>query len=528
MAAMTRVCKCGSQTRGQQGKYSTEEMIPMTLMTQPQTLNVEYEELIARADELAATIPGPPAYSPTAPCRLEMVRAAAKQLALSADNTRLYLGVGERERLRLAESLRNAAKAYEEADGGAAEAITNGTSVGAPASRLAGSNLDVVALTATRSAEAPDEAVYYPVKDAAIRISETDEGAAFEGFVGDWTAYQRTLLEAAYRFRPFQYWRGEAAYAVEDSFDQQRSWLYRMADICEQMATQARNVASTQRWALPEHPTLADLEKLDYAWYQAQLPEWSWKWPDMKPRLQQRYVELQQKSEEVLAEYRTRAALPLPPINPPKPPAAHYIAPPPPPRPDPRPWPEPEPAPEPNPDPRPGNPKSEEQGPGDEMPYLNNPYDGLPVDGGLPNPTGMPIVPSAGVPRMPNASKLTGALPGAPGLPTASGPKPASFGGGIVGGVPSMPLQPPVDAGAASGRGSVPGAAGPGRGIPGVGGAMGSGGMGMAPMGARGTQGQDAAKSKRAQQDVESLYTEERPWTEAVIGRRRQKDAAAH
>src|ERR1700761_706325 len=95
----------------------------------PETLNVEYEELMARATELEVPRPGQPSQSPQAPCSLAMIQKAAQQIALSADNMRLYLGVGERERGRLAESLRNAAKAYEEADEGAEEAIEDDTSV---------------------------------------------------------------------------------------------------------------------------------------------------------------------------------------------------------------------------------------------------------------------------------------------------------------------------------------------------------------------------------------------------------------
>ncbi|BCI92531.1 hypothetical protein NIIDMKKI_77370 [Mycobacterium kansasii] len=52
---------------------------------------------------------------------------------------------------------------------------------------------------------------------------------------------------------------------------------------------------------------------------------------------------------------------------------------------------------------------------------------------------------------------------------------------------------------------------------------MGGGGMGM-PMGAHG-QGQGSSKSKGAQQDDEALYTEDRAWTEAVIGNRRRQDS---
>lgn len=60
---------------------------------------------------------------------------------------------------------------------------------------------------------------------------------------------------------------------------------------------------------------------------------------------------------------------------------------------------------------------------------------------------------------------------------------------------------------------------------PGIGGgaALGGGGMGM-PMGAA-HQGQGGAKSKGSQQEDEALYTEDRAWTEAVIGNRRRQDS---
>jgi ESX-1 secreted protein B PE domain len=503
-------------------------------MAQLQTLNVEYDELTARADELEARVPEPPSSDPEAPCRLPVALEAARTLKLSADNMRLYLPTGERERRRLAESLRNAAKAYEEVDGGAAEAMTNGTSVWAPTLRLAANNVDVPPLADTRMAGAIElvpKDLYLEVKYAAVQLSRSDEGKGIDAFADAWTVYRETLLETTKPFRPFQHWAGEAVYLVEANFDQQKSWLKQMAQHCATMATQARNLASAHRWAMAAHPTLDELAKLEQDWFTCQ-SDYPDLWPKYKPQFEAKYAELQHKSEEVLAEYRTRAALPWEIVLPDGAPGAYHIAPPPPPpNPDPRPRPEPEPEPEPNPDPRPWKPEPEPEdlGPGDEIPYLNNPYDHLPVDEGRLDPTGLPIVPSAGIPPMPNASKLTGALPGAPGRPTGAGLKPASVGGGGVGGgVPSMPLQPSVDAGAARPGTMAPAAAGLGRGIPGVTGAMGGGGMGMAPMGAPGTQGQDPAKSKRAQQDVESLYTEERPWTEGVIGRRRSKDAPVH
>src|ERR1700761_3907007 len=95
-------------------------------------------------------------------------------------------------------------------------------------------------------------------------------------------------------------------------------------------------------------------------------------------------------------------------------------------------------------------------------------------------------------------------------------------------GMPGMPLQDagggdaasrPAAAGAAGGA-----TAGLGKGLPtGAGGGMG-GGM---PMGGAGGKS-DGTKGKRVQSadGDESLYTEERAWTEGVIGNRPRKGPA--
>jgi hypothetical protein len=159
-----------------------------------------------------------------------------------------------------------------------------------------------------------------------------------------------------------------------------------------------------------------------------------------------------------------------------------------------------------------------------------------PDDTTLPDDTALP---GGGLPTMPelptdvptDTTPVTdgvvgGVGAGSPKLPAGGlGMRAASVGGG-GGGVPSMPLQPPVaaeGAGSSAGRGG-PNLAGAGAGAMGAGAAMGGrGGMGMAPMAGQGGKGEDS-KAKRAQQDEEALYAEDRPWTEAVIGNRRRKD----
>ncbi|WP_275578838.1 hypothetical protein [Mycobacterium riyadhense] len=85
-------------------------------MSQPQTLTVDQQEILARANEVEAPMAEPPTNVPAAPCTLTAAQNAAEQLDLSAENMRTFLAAGHRERQRLATSLRNAAKGYGEVD----------------------------------------------------------------------------------------------------------------------------------------------------------------------------------------------------------------------------------------------------------------------------------------------------------------------------------------------------------------------------------------------------------------------------
>lgn len=80
-------------------------------MTQSQTVTVDQQEILNRANEVEAPMADPPTDVPITPCELTAAKNAAQQLVLSADNMREYLAAGAKERQRLATSLRNAAKA---------------------------------------------------------------------------------------------------------------------------------------------------------------------------------------------------------------------------------------------------------------------------------------------------------------------------------------------------------------------------------------------------------------------------------
>ncbi len=498
-----------------------------------QTLNVEYEELMKRADEIERPLPAVPSTNPPGPCALSFVNDAATQIALSADSMRLYLKACEREWKTLAKSLRNAAKAYEKVDEEAGDAINNvdGGSSGSAVTPLAGDGNDQMMVNCDPDEDwvppppppppPPFQYPYYEVRQAATDIEAGDQGTAFKAFAHEWDVFQRALQQETWRFRPFDSWEGEARLAVEQNFEAHRQWIYTMASLCNTLGSQALRVVDAHKkarvygqhvstnpdgtWAIDaEHPTTYEVSQCDY-WYKYYTQTNSYylymaiSW----------YESLQQKSEASLTLYVTNASLPLAPVYPKTPPNSTRIDPPPDIKPD--------------PDPSPGP-----DIPDDGIPNPDNPIDGLPTDDSLPDPTGMPSVPSAGTPATPPVPtgdpKLTEALKdlkrGA-GLPGGAGVKPASLGGGA--GVPPMPLQPSADGEAASRpAGAAPGTAGLGRGIPGLGGATGGGGPmgGMAPMGGQGDKG--AGKGK-AQGEEESLYTEDREWTEGVIGNRPRK-----
>ncbi|OBI64589.1 hypothetical protein [Mycobacterium sp. E796] len=339
-----------------------------------QTLKVEYQELMARADELEQPLPPVPSTNPPAPCNLSFVHDAAARLALSADTLRMFLKGCEREWRSLAKSLRNAAKAYEEVETEAAEAISQ-TMSGASAARVSAASVtadDEPWTPPAPAAASPSfEFPYYEVRRAAADIESGDQGAAFRAFAQEWDAFQRAFRDQTYRFRLFTSWEGEATARVEQNFHQQKEWIYAMAKLCGDLAKQADRVVDVHKKATATtgysnqhalggaHPTSYEVSQCDY-WYrryvesnnQAYVPlaiEW--------------YEKLQASSESALKYYVQYANLPLKPLNPDAPPKATVINPPvgtpkPEPKPDPEagptPTPDPTPTPEPTPTPGPG------------------------------------------------------------------------------------------------------------------------------------------------------------------------------
>src|ERR1700760_299702 len=223
-----------------------------------QTMNVEYQELMARADEIEAPLPKLPLGNPQAPCNLSFVRDAAVQIAINADSLRLYIQACQREWASLAKSLRNAAKAYEEVDEGAADDIDavnmDGTTSGSSAKLSTDGTVGLLcdpdepwSPPPPPPPPPPFQYPYYEVRQAATDIELPDQGTAFRAFASDWNGYQLKFQQLAYRFRPFLQWEGDARDAVEQNFAQQKQWIFGMVTQCTTLAKQAQMVADAHK-----------------------------------------------------------------------------------------------------------------------------------------------------------------------------------------------------------------------------------------------------------------------------------------
>lgn len=507
-------------------------------MTQPVMTKVVYEELVARADLLERPILDAlgrpvPTENPQPPCSLANVMKAAQTLGESASEMRYYLNLFDKERNALAQSLRNAAKAYRRVDEEAAEALRNETPLSGvvmpgPVGDASGPALLGAGALGAAGDPTFDEMIdgLHSVEQIAQQLELMDQGASFDRFAEQWEKYRGALLRARARFEPFREWEGDAATAVGENFQLQRTWLDNMARFCVQMVGQTQTIVDAFRDLRKQHVWGTDLRNSRRKqWLYTHLIELE-SWAKIEGghstygTFLKIYAELSQNSAALISDFRGKAGLPILPVTPSAPPTATKLKPP-------TPW---------KPSVRPSDEdiaKSHILKPPARPEWLPDPNKPKPVptpdNGGSSTPSVpstpmmpmMPSTPQTNDPALADALKdLKGQ--GAPGLPhTGGGVKPASVGGV---GVPAAPLQAWGDgdptarpAAAGAGPGNV------GRGVPGAGGAMGGG---MPAGGAPGQGAKDGGKGKRVQgEEDQSLYTEDRAWTEGVIGLRSAKEA---
>jgi len=526
-------------------------------MTQPE-LNVDLEVLLTRASTLEqiALLDNFPKDPPGRPCLVKQVSEATEHIWKADAEIRWCLADADAQLSDLVDAIRKSAKAYEEYDAAAAESITGG----APAAVVAPAAVGpAVAKGGRRDPGSRDPDWWSGVVDdgtvsvrAELFYISGDSGASMNNYAEHLRRYALFLQDLLPLFRQFlqEEWEGQAADTIWGSFQKWRKSLSALADDCNKLAGYAQKlkdaydristleVVKQYHYNIPaeisriqeKHNTdgsnskeIAKKTSKDFHWFHPQPGTVDWvnrlcrgdfsqmtgwnlgpaaikQWKRGAPLV---YAALQKISDEALTDFLTQAGFTTVGGVPQFPKVGFQ-------------WVD-------------TNPGTSAGGPDPDLklpePPTTDPGSGLPT---MPTMPTLPTLPSdvpSDVPAdmsVPTDGVLGGVGAGSSKLPAGGlGMRAAAVGGG---GVPSMPLQPPV---AAEGAGSAAGRGGPNLGGAGAmgGAAMGGrGGMGMVPpMAGQGGKGEDS-KAKRAQQDEEALYAEDRPWTEAVIGNRRRKD----
>jgi hypothetical protein len=476
------------------------------------------------------------------PDQLSLSKTAVDNLKQNASFLYQNQDYGHREGTRLAESLNSVAQAYDDVDA-AGEANLNG--VGPPPTPVMPKTNAIPAPTPPAPMGAPlglssDE--YLDVEKAQQALSMGDHGASLREAAAAWTANGAALKTSAQTFQvKIQNWEGEAAEQAYGKFNEYGTWLSELGSTWEALAGEAMRISDAHVKTLIQHTEVYQ----QYEALKAQMAAAIANGGSAAHTLGLQMEQLQKESEEIRHGYAGEAAPhPVKPSTPPPPsgvPTTPVTS---------------------NGDPRkktipdgnaPSSPGAPGQAPPGGAPAPATPPgaasplsagappaggsqgSGAPSGGGSPSGGGAPS--GGGSPSGGGApgGGMPGGLPGGgpkdiPRLPTDPSLRPAAAAGGGAGGgsggggVPPMPLQPNVG-GVSVGPGSTTGgggAAGP-TAAGSAGGGM--GGMGGMPMHGAG-QGQGGKEKKRTPglAPDEDIYTEDRPWTEAVIGNRRRKD----
>jgi hypothetical protein len=489
----------------------------------------------AELNGLATGMESNPWFSPSvqvvAPDDLRVARSAAVNLNENARVLEQYQKWAEAENKRTAEMLRIAATAYEDVD------AKYGDRFDAP-----GRQADIEAITvpvpSTPMPALPDgppamqplsAGDYSDVNQTQQLLTAGDQGASLDVAEVHW-AQAATSVQAHAAPQKVTSWEGDAADAARERMNKFSEWLQNLSAAWQRLSQAAIRVNASHTNALAEHTNIYTRYKfLEVRLQQlaAQVgPGNAIAVQNEMVRIQQEMQDLQRRSDEVREEYANNATFDQVQVD--NPPFASS-----------------------SPAAGPGaggggggggRPTGDPAAMADTMAQsLGQPRSGA---GGAPSSAGAPSGGGApwggGAPS--GGSGTGGGMPAS--TPTTTTPKPptdlglrpaaaaggggsgggAGGGAGGGGGLPPAPMSAAVKAETVAPGPTVPAGAAAGAG-PSAGSAVGGMGAGMAPMGhgAGAQQGKEKRRDPRLAPD-EDLYTEDRSWTEAVIGQRRRRE----
>ncbi|BBX19331.1 ESX-1 secretion-associated protein [Mycolicibacterium duvalii] len=510
-------------------------------------VQVEPEDLRRKATQIESLSWGTASAQPEVvpPDALPGSGVAVQNLVVNAKALWAHQEFGKVEGHRLAQTLRNVANAYAQVDQASAQDISttmDGPTGPPPDTTVYPDSVTIPApprppaMPIPRGQPPPDEMLFPP--DVQRALDSGDDGASLRAAAQLWRTNAQTLEGSAQQFEVSSVlWEGEAADAAYARFTSYRDWLIGLAGSWKRLAREADRIASAHEQAQEDHRPIADeYQRLNDSVMGKPLG------PNTFTTME-RMAELQRQSEGLRNNYaRDGQPHQITPDDPPNPvvsgvpvtaedhrrAAEHRSS-------------------------RtslrdsasqgagggsregggaPRAPRDAAASPDSPQPSAAPPAAGEGSPGGSPQGGGSPGGGSAGGPpgggapsggALPGGGKSEPRLPYDPSLRPAAaggGGAGAGAGGGAGGGVPAGPLQPAVGAETVAPTPVVapvaPAAAGGATGGAAVGGGMG----GMAPM-MHGGQGNSGDKKRNPQlSEDEELYTEERPWTEPVIGNR--------
>ncbi|OBK76376.1 hypothetical protein [Mycobacterium sp. 1164985.4] len=497
---------------------------------------VEPAELTKQSAEMHGTQwHSPVAEAVVPPDALPSSAAAVANLNANAQSLLEFQRWAETENQRVAEMLQIAADAYTEVDETCGRAIEN-------PNRRAAVDAIAVPAPATPPPALPhpvgtpqplDAAGYSDVHETQADLVAGDNGASLKMAMLQWGLASNRARDAAPR-PPSGDWEGRAADAAYARMAEFSGWLEQLAEGWHDLAEAAAKIIAAHDAAKAEHAGI----HTEYAALETQLRELAARATvgnsvatsnDMA-KIQRRMQELQQQSDDVRQDYASGATFsPVRPAMPSGPDAdsAAVV----------------------------GGPGGTESQPGGGRA-------GVPLYG--PQPSGIADrtvgagrsggaraggrAPAGGGAPTGGGAPSGGAAPAggsAPAGASTSGPKstephvrPAAVGGAAAGGgrgggaaggggMPATPMSAPVTAETVAPAPTVPAAAGaaPGSSTEGRAGTTMAGGMAPMAHGAGAQHGKEKRRDPRVAPD-EDLYTEDRPWTEAVVGIRRRRAVA--
>nr|WP_090278103.1 hypothetical protein [Mycolicibacterium komanii]CRL73466.1 PPE family protein [Mycolicibacterium komanii] len=487
---------------------------------------VEPAELTKQSAEMRGAPwhnPVPEAVLP--PDALPSSAAAVANLNANARSLLEFQRWAEAENQRIAETLRIAADAYTRVD------ETNGRAIEDPARRAA---VEAIAVPAPATPPPPlpnpvgapqrvDAAGYSDVHRTQVDLTAGDDGASLKAAMLQWGLAATRVRDNAPR-PPGGDWEGRAADAAYARMAEFGGWLEQLAEGWRDLAEAAAKIIAAHDSATSEHAGIHG----EYTALETQLRELAAQTTvgnalatrNEMAKIQQRMQELQQRSDEVRQDYASGAT--FAPVRPEMP--SGRIA---------------------------DNagaaggfdgggrpPDSDAAGLAGKMaPSFGEQHPGGAAGG--QRPSGQPGgAPSGGGTPSGGSGAGAGTSGGASGSPAPNPstdqrvrPAAARHGGGAGGGrgggggMPATPMSAPVTAetvapapAVPAAAGTAPGASADGRTVSGMGG-------GMAPMahGGGAPQGKEKRRDPKLAPD-ETLYTEDRPWTEAVVGNRRRRE----